>query len=196
MKDEWIESLASPGTAFPKIAKKANLVGGLQHVAVGYLINGILTFIAVALFGTMLGGALGMTAGIGFGIVTMIVGIIFGIILSLIGAGLIWIVAKLLGGTGEYGTQYHLTSAPLAAVLIIQGVLSFIPFLGAIIGGLISIYYLYPLTLAIKEAHKFSTLKAVAAWAIPAIVVLILAVAFAGIATLAMIGVLGAMGEY
>jgi len=196
MFNEWIETLLSPGTAFPKMVKNANLGAGIQHLAVGYLIYGILLFIAATLFGTMVGSALGMGFGTGSGIIATVIGIIIGIIFGLIAAGIIWVFAKLLGGTGSYGAQLHMTSAPLAFVLVLQGILSFIPFVGPIIGALISLYYLYPLTLAIKEAHNLSTLKALAAWVLPIIIVFVLLAIFAAILGAALLGALGAASKY
>jgi len=74
MFNEWIETLLSPGTAFPKMVKNANLGAGIQHLAVGYSIYGILAFIAATLFGTMMGGALGMGFGAGSGIIATVIG--------------------------------------------------------------------------------------------------------------------------
>jgi hypothetical protein len=196
MFNEWVETLLSPGTAFPKMVKNANLGAGIQHLVVGYSIYGILLFIAATLFGTMIGGALGMGFGASFGLMKAVMEIITGIIFGLIFAGIIWVFAKLLGGTGSYGAQLHMTSAPLAFVLVLQGILSFIPFLGPIIGALISLYYLYPLTLAIKEAHNLSTLKALAAWVLPIIIVFVLLAIFAAILGAALLGALWAANQY
>jgi hypothetical protein len=196
MFNEWIETLLSPGTAFPKMVKNANLGAGIQHLIVGYLMYGILTFIAATLFGTMVGSALGMGFGTGSSIIATIIGIIIGIIFGLIAAGIIWVFAKLLGGTGSYGVQLHMTSAPLAFVLVLQGILSFIPFVGPMIGALISLYYLYPLTLAIKEAHNLSTLKALAAWVLPIIIVFVLLAILAVIVGAVLLGALGAANQY
>jgi len=196
MFNEWIETLLSPGTAFTKMVKNANLGAGIQHLVVGYSIYGILAFIAATLFGTMMGGALGTGFGTGSSIIATIIGIIIGISFGLIFGGIIWVFAKLLGGTGSYGAQLHMTSAPLAFVLVLQGILSFIPFVGPMIGALISLYYLYPLTLAIKEAHNLSTLKALAAWVLPIIIVFVLLAIFAAILGAALLGALGAANQY
>jgi len=196
MFNEWKETLLSPRTAFPKMVKNANLGAGIQHLVVGYLMYEILTFIAATLIGKIMGGALGMSFGASFGLTKAVMGIIIGIVFGLISGGIIWVFAKLLGGTGSYGAQLHMTSAPLAFVLVLQGIFSFIPFVGLMIGVLISLYYLYPLTLAIKEAHNLSTLKALAAWILPIIIVFVLLAILAVILGAALLGALGAANQY
>jgi len=191
MFEEWKETFLHPGTTFPKMVKTANLGGGLQHLAVGYVVYAILSFIAAIIVGTLIGGAAGLALGASLGIMGAIVMIIGGIIGGLIAAGIMWIIAKILGGVGSYGAQLHMTSAPLAFILVLSGILSFIPIVGSIIALLLMIYYLYPLTIALREAHKFSTLKAVACWLLPIIIVGIIVVLL-GVALLATLGAAGA----
>jgi hypothetical protein len=44
------------------------------------------------------------------------------------------------------------------------------------IGGLLGLYMLWPLTVSIRHVHRMNTLKAVLAWLVPGIVLSIIAV--------------------
>lgn len=169
MFEEWKDSFLNPGKKMPSLVEKADLSQGLQHLIIGYVISGIIGIILAVLL-SVSAGPLGMLFG-GVGIFGQILGIIFGIIFYLIGAAIIWIIAKVLGGMGTYGQQVHMTAAPFAFLLVINSILSIVPFLGAFLSFLLSLYYLYLMTIAIKEAHKFSTLRAVASWLLPIIIV-------------------------
>lgn len=191
MFEEWKGTLLHPAETLPKMVKKANLMAGIQHLAVGLVVWAVVTAIVDMVGLAAVGGAFGAAAGV----MGAIVGAIGMFIAVLIFAGLMWVMAKILGGVGEYGAQLHMTSAPYAPVLIVSAVLNIIPLAGALLGMLVGLYYLYPLTIALREVHKLSTLKAVAVWLIPSIV---LAIVFAiiGAVLLAMLGLAVAGAGY
>jgi hypothetical protein len=166
MLNEWKESFISPQNSLPKIAEKANLKDGLQHLFAAHIVTSIIYFFAI-LFNTLMIIFFHISPETIMVLPIFILMIILiQIMLILISNGIIWLVAKLLGGKGGYGAQLHMTSAPLALTLIISGILTIIPFIGPIMGIVVILYYLYPMTLAIRETHKFSTLKAVLSWLI------------------------------
>jgi hypothetical protein len=193
MFEEWKETLFHPEDIFPKLVEKANLETGLKYLAVGYIIFGILDTIAASLFDVAHLGFLIETTGGMIGIMKSIFTIIGGFIFALVFSAIVWIIARIFGGKGSYGAQLHMTSAPLALVLVINGILDFIPIVGIIISFLLQLYYLYPLTIAIKEVHKFSTLKAVALWLISYIIAVIV-VFYLLVSTFSVIGT--AVGLY
>lgn len=194
MFEEWKETFLHPSQSMPKLAPNANLGSGLQHLAVGFVISGIISAILIFISSIIAGPSAAAVGDIGLMAVVFSIMVVFSIIVGfigpLLGAGLIWIMAKILGGKGEYGQQLHMTSAPLAFLMVVTSILNIIPLAGALIGILLNLYYLYPMTVAIREAHKFSTLKAIAAWLLPIIIVVIIVFIFAA-SMLASLGLAG-----
>ncbi len=64
------------------------------------------------------------------------------------------LAGRICGGYGNFKTQTYLLSS-LAAPLILSGLLALIPGVGKILIGLLFIYALWPLYLALEESHKF-----------------------------------------
>jgi len=183
---EWKETLIKPKVSLPALKKKANLKDGLIHLTIAVIVSGVLGALSVSLFGGPL------AAVFGFG--TLIIGIISMFILLLIGNGVLWIFANLLGGKGEFGKQVHLAAAPYAPIVIIQSILNFIPIVGQLLSFLLGIYYLYPLTMALKTNYGLSTFKAVLAWLIPGVIVFVVVIAAVVILGATLLG--GALGGY
>jgi len=169
--EEWKTTLTDPQNAMPSLKKKANLVDGLKHLGIAVVVSGIIGAIIMSLFGGPLGAV--------FGFGTLILGFVLGFIMLLIGNGVIWLFSVLLGGKGEFGKQVHLTAAPYAPIAVASSILNIIPFVGSILGFLLTIYYLYPLTIALKTNYGLSTIKAVLAWLIPGIILTVIAVILA-----------------
>lgn len=180
--DLWIPALTKPGETFSKLKGKASLVDAVIVMAVVGLISGILMGLLAGPVG-IIGGAIG--------------GAIGAVIMSLVGVGVVWLIAKLLGGKGEFTQQYYVFTLFWAPITLINGVLGLVPVIGSLVSGLLSLYALYPLTLSIKQVHKLDTLKAVLAWLIPGIVLAIIAV-IVGAALAAMLGMayLAQAGSY
>ena len=85
----------------------------------------------------------------------------------LIGSGIYWIIAKLLGGTGSYGEQTYLLATFAAPLMIVNGLLNLIPLCGGLAIFLVLIYYLVLAYFALQVAHDFSGNKALATVATP-----------------------------
>jgi hypothetical protein len=117
-----------------------------------------------------------IAAGIISAFALPIVGPVFSLIGFFIGNTVLFLVAKLLGGTGDFVVHNYLLSLLYAPLAILGGVFSIIPVFGTLAGVPLGIYSLVLTTMALKSAHGLSTGKAVAVWLIPAAVVVFLAV--------------------
>ena len=154
--------------------------------------------VGVLLLGTALDAAgLGASVGVAGFITSVIVTPIVSIISWLIGSGIYYIFAMILGGRGNYKTQSYLIAIYSAPIAIITSIIGLIPLVG-ILNFLVFLYSLYLLTLALKETHRFTTLKAALTWIIP-LVLIIIAAFLLGAAFLAGLGLgsvadLGALG--
>lgn len=188
--DVWKDAFLSPVPTFRKMKKKADLVEGFKHVLVAGIIAGILGAIVAAVAGAAV-AEMGPLGGLFAG--AAIAGVLIGTpILAVLGwliGSLVWFVfARLLGGKGSYTAQTYLIALYTAPLIVITAVLNIIPLVGAILGMLVSLYGLYLLTMAIREAHGFDTVKAALSWIIPLVIVGII-VFLAGVAFLgAMLG--------
>ncbi len=169
--NKWKAALMTPKETFAAEKKNASVGVGIKHFVIAYAIAGAL--------GGILAGPMGIIGG-------LVIGAIAGAIGPFIGTGILWIIAKVLGGKGEFSQQYYLSALFMPLIVI----LSSVPILGMIVGFLGGLYSLYLLTLSLKEVHSFSTMRAVAVWIIPAILAVILAFII-GAAILAYIGAAG-----
>lgn len=178
---KWQDALSKPGQTFRKERGKASLSEAVKHMGLAGLIAGAINAAAVLL-------TLSSTAF--SAILSLLLVILMPIILIislLIGSGIIYLLAKLFGGKGDYNTQTYLFSLYQAPILLLTTLVAFIPLVGWAINVAIAAYSLYLLTLALKETHKYSTSRAVATWLVPSLLLIaIVFVAVAAVAFLAM----------
>jgi hypothetical protein len=87
----------------------------------------------------------------------------------------LFIVARLLGGKGSFGTRAYAQSLFYAPLAIVQQVLVITPVFARPLFALAAVCSLIPTTTSLKAAHGYSTLCAVLTWAAP-IVLNVLAV--------------------
>ena len=95
----------------------------------------------------------------------------------LIGVGIYHLLARLLGGTGEYGRLAYLSAAFSAPLGIVTTLLSLIPLAGCVT-PLIGIYTLVLSYFAVKVEHQLSSGRAIMVILIPALVLIVLAMCF------------------
>ena len=95
----------------------------------------------------------------------------------LIGVGIYHLIAKLLGGTGEYGRLAYLSAAFSAPLGIVTTLLSLIPLAGCVT-PLIGIYTLVLSYFAVKVEHQLSSGRAIMVILIPALVLIVLVMCF------------------
>lgn len=136
--------------------------------------------------GGLAAGLAGSAVSMGAGAALIIVGPIMHVIGSFISVGILYLIAKILGGTGDYKGYYSalgIGSIPQWAQVI--------PF----VGWLVSLWSIPVSVIVTERVHNLSFGKAVAVVVIPFLLVAFLAVlAIAFIGTAAILGIVGAMG--
>jgi hypothetical protein len=157
-------------------------------------VNTVGTVVAVAISGAIAGFLSGRDNGIGGMVGGLVAGAILGPIGYYIGQAILWLIAKLFGGKGPLMLQADLLATFYAPITVVNAILGLIPFVGPVLGIVVTIYELVLLTFGLKVTHEYSTGKAVLTWLIPGIVVAIIALLVAGAAVLALIG-MGAAGQ-
>jgi hypothetical protein len=102
----------------------------------------------------------------------------------LIGTFIMHLIAKMLGGQGDYSKFAYLASTYQAPITIASSVLSIIPFLGGCVGALLGIYGIVEAYFAIKVNYGLSSGRAITAILIPFVLVFLfficIGVVFAG----------------
>lgn len=114
------------------------------------------------------GGGLGITTGFASLVNIVVVPLMF-----LIGVGVYFLLAKMLGGNGDFGRYAYLNAAFSAPLGILITLLSLVPFAGCI-SPLISIYSLVLVYFATKAEHQMSSGRAIWVVLIPVLVVLLI----------------------
>ncbi len=192
----WIDSLTKPVATFKKERKNANISQGALHIAAAGIVTGFISGLYQMIFGIL--GAASASAGLGgvtVFLMTLILTPIFSVIGWLIVSGIIYIFALLFGGKGNYKTQSYLYAIYSAPLSIVTTIIALIPFFGMFIAIIPMLYGLYLLTMALKEAHKYTTGKAVLTWLVPILIVIMIAVII-GVAVIAFLlgGMAGNLG--
>lgn len=109
----------------------------------------------------------------------------------LIGAGILWLIAKLFGGTGQYLTYAFLLSLFYVPLTAASDVLGLIPFLGGLISLVIGIFSIYLAILATASAHRLNLGRATWVVLIPVLAAIVLAFLVAMVAGLALFAIYG-----
>jgi hypothetical protein len=94
-----------------------------------------------------------------------------------VGTGILYLVAKLLGGTGEFGRYAYLNASFTAPLTILSSLLSVVPVLSCL-SLFISIYQLVLTYYSTKVEHNLTSGKALVVVLLPLIVVLLLVFCF------------------
>jgi hypothetical protein len=159
MLQVWKSVFKDPKKTFKKEGKKADLGLGAKHILFAGAVTGVILGIASLnpLLVVILPFLYPMLSFIGW----------------LIGVGIIFLFALLLGGKGKITTQGYLTAIYAAPISIVSAVLTLIPVVGIWLNIAVSIYALYLLTLVLKETHKYSTGRAILTWLLPVIIIAI-----------------------
>lgn len=135
------------------------------------------------------GGIGGQAATIGTLFGSIIFGVIGAIVAAFIAVGILWLVAKIFGGTGEYMTYFKtLMHIELLAWIM---VLSFIPLLGGLLSIAVGIWALVAAIVVTQVVHKLSTGKAIATVLIPAAIIFLAVVVLLLLAAATMLAAFG-----
>ena len=188
----WIDSLTKPIPTFKKEKKKANLGEGALHMAVAGLITGFITGLYEMFFGSIFASQFlpiaSPLAGPMIFLASLIITPIIAVIWWLIVSGILYIFALLLGGKGSYATQSYLYAIYSAPLGIISSILLLIPLAGWLLSFILMIYGLYLLTMALKEAHNYTSGRALLTWLVPVGIVVIILVVLVGLAFMYFMG--------
>ncbi len=134
----------------------------------------------------------GLIPGLGrpaFGIGALITGILSAIITFIIFAGLLQLVAKILGGTGSFSKYTYLLAAIYVPITLVSSVLGIIPLLSMCTGVLLWIYQIVLSYYATRVEHKLSAGRSIIVVLAPVIILVILSCCFFG----AVGGIVGAV---
>jgi hypothetical protein len=93
----------------------------------------------------------------------------------------LFIVARLLGGKGSFGTQAYVQSLFYAPLSVAQQILAVIPVVGRVLFALAAVYSLLLTTTSLKAAHGYSTWRAVLTWVIPIVLNIVVVTAVIGL---------------
>jgi len=107
------------------------------------------------------------------------------VISSLIVTGVMWAVAKLLGGKGTFTQQFFQFSYPMGGIVIISSVVGLVPCIGDLISIALSLYSLYIAFEIYRSVHKLDDARAILLVALPIILfilaIILIVVLFAGV---------------
>ncbi len=95
----------------------------------------------------------------------------------LIGVGVYHLLARLMGGVGEYGRFAYLNAAFSAPLGIVATLLSVVPFAGCL-APLLSIYGLVLAYFTLRVEHQLSSGRAIMVILLPLLIVIVLAMCF------------------
>jgi hypothetical protein len=181
----WIAAVTRPGTEFfeqESTKPEANLTTAIIWVVIAGVVS--------AIFGAIAGltGATGMAAmfeqmGLPAGTIPMggitgfaaVANIVLMPIFFLIGAGILHLIATVLGGKGDYGRYAYLLATFYVPLSIVASVISIIPVLGGCVAMLLSLYEIVLAFFATKVNYRLTDGKAIAVVLAPVILVVLLA---------------------
>lgn len=172
--DFWMGLFTKPEETLRREAKAGGLGDAIRRIAIVGFVLGLL-WVLLALILAMAAPAAILIALI------LLFAIPLGLILVfLIGSGIYFVLAKILGGEGDFGTQSNLISQIFVFQFVVSIPLAFlniIPCVGAIINLGFSLYVMYLNALSLSIAHKFSLLRAFVVVLIPVVIMVAIFIA-------------------
>lgn len=114
-----------------------------------------------------------LTGGAGIG--GALLGLVFTFVFFFVGAGIQYLVAKMLGGQGQdFGTHAYLDSLSYTPLRVVSTVVAIIPVIGGLVGLVLILYQLYLQSLGLQASQRLPAGKAMMAAFAPAIIALVL----------------------
>ncbi len=153
--------LTKPAAFFKEMPKK----GGFADPILFVVVTGVVTGIISAIINLIKPGGAGFGASIAMLIVVPVMWVIF----SFIGAGILFVIWKLMGSTENYETAYRCT-AYISVLAVIGTIVDLIPYIGFLVMLGAETYYL---VLASVNVHNMEAKKA---WLVFGITAAILAI--------------------
>jgi hypothetical protein len=117
----------------------------------------------------------GVLGGLGGASLGAIISVPLGFLIS---TGILFLLAKLLGGIGDFGRYAYLNASFSAPLTILSSLLSIIPGLGSCLTIFVAIYQLVLTYYSTKVEHQLSSGKALLVVLLPVILVLLLTFCF------------------
>ena len=143
---------------------------GMKEGAIAYIITAVITI----LFTIAIAASTGTSSfAYAFYIVILpLLAFIITVILPIIGYGLVHLMAKGLGGKGDFSKLYYLTSTFTPILMIVSiGMLILLPnIFGGLAIAIISIYNLFLTTKVLRQMHGFGWLNALLLCVVPMII--------------------------
>ncbi|MBI5051122.1 YIP1 family protein [Candidatus Micrarchaeota archaeon] len=202
----WKGIYATPHETMQKELKNASVMEGIKELVIASIPFTILSMIAgvimTVLFPSPFFAVSPVNALVNGAINIVLIPIIWTVVLLLF-TGVVWILAKIMGGTGTFAQQFYLSSLVQAGYLLPAGILvllSIIPFLNILVYIVWFVFLCYSLYLDMKivrMVNNLSRVKAAIAYLLPIVVVMaILAIMFAVLAAAMTTLGAGAYGGY
>lgn len=203
---EYFDILVKPEPTMVADKKNANTMTAVKTFALLGIVYGLIAAIMMIGLGGL--GFIGGDPGVGalfagLGIISLIVlpivTAVVVVVFSYIWTGIIWIIAKALGGTGTFAQNYYLYSRVLfpaffvGIALMIAGMIPLIGLIFGLIGFIFNLYMIWVSINVVSVANNVSKLKGLIILLIPAIILFVLLVVVIGAALLSVIG--GAAGS-
>jgi hypothetical protein len=193
--DTWRRVLTQPGEPVFE-QEKVNPNGTLQTALIWMLIAGVVA----AIFG-FIAGAVGASSAAAMleqmdlppevmaqvgPMMSMMTGGSVAAILTvpiffLIGTFIMHLIAKMLGGQGEYATFAYLASTYQAPITIVSAILAVIPVVGGCVSALLGIYGYVLAYFAIKVNYNLTSGRAIAAILIPLVIIVLIIMCFGAV---------------
>lgn len=194
MFQTWIRVLTGPSEATfeqEKESPNATLSTALIWTVIAAVVAAILGFMQSLLFASSAQGLMGMISQMdlppesaamieqmtasgllaGASGAGALAGIVITPIVFLIVVGIVHLIARMLGGQGDFGRYAYLSASIGAPVSIVNAFLGFIPVVGGCVVALLSIYSLILNYFAIKVAYSLTSGRAIVVILIPLIIV-------------------------
>jgi hypothetical protein len=197
----WLNALTKPNvTTYEAEIPRANWTSTLIGVAIVALVSAIMALLSAGAARAYMGWLTPYLeqqpgydpsqldwvygAGGGTGAVSSFIGVF---ITFFLGAGVLWLAARMLGGTGsDFMTHSYLLSLSYTPTRVVASVLSIIPIIGGIVSLVLFFYQLYLAGLAMQASQRMQPGRAQMAAFLPAIIGIVLG----GLCCLLAIGVL------
>ncbi|MFH0971630.1 MAG: YIP1 family protein [Candidatus Micrarchaeota archaeon] len=183
--EKWAAVLQKPQETFAAEKPNASFGNAFTQLLLGGVIGGIFLAIMTLIFGGFEAASGNSLAAVAHGVAGILGLFIFPILfpLFLIFVGVLvnilnFIFSKLVGGQGTFSQQFYLWSLYTAPIMVLVGLFSQIPYLGAIANFLIGIFGLVMLFWSLKEVHQYSSFKAIVVMILPGLVLIALVIGF------------------
>ncbi len=102
---------------------------------------------------------------------SLLFGLLLGVILFpiffLIGSGILWVIARVFGGNGDFSQQTYLISTYYTPLTIIKVIASFLPIVGLFINLIIFGYQFVLTYFALRVAHQLTPGKSIGTILVP-----------------------------